>query len=309
VTRQHRLLVALFLNVGIIAVQLGFGVFAHSLGLLADAGHNFTDVAALATSLLAVRWALRQPNERRSFGYHRATVLAALLNAATIIAVTVLIVFEGIRRLIHPSPVHGGVVVVVALVAAVINGVSALVLREHHDDHDHAGERDLNMRSALLHMVGDAAASVGVAIAGAIIWITGGFYRLDPAISIAIGVLIAAQALRLTWQALHVLLESTPSDIDVDELSAYVASIPGVAAVHDLHVWSLSSEVRALSAHVVLDNQPSLADAQTIGERVKACICDRYAIAHTTLELESEPCAEGDVNCAMHDDRALHVHR
>ncbi len=306
--RTRRLLIALWLNVAIVAVQLFFGLIAHSLGLLADAGHNFTDVAAIATSLLAVRWALRQPTDRRSFGYHRGTVIAALVNAGSIIIVTVIISFEGIRRLLHPVPVHGGVVMVVALGAAVVNTVAALALKEDHSGHAHGGEGDLNMRSALLHMIGDAAASFGVAIAGAVILITGRFYWLDPAVSLLIGLLIAVQAVRLCWQALNVLLESTPSDIDLDQLALFVRDLPGVNDVHDLHVWSLSSEVRALSAHLVLTDDLSLAEAQAVGERVKAAIGTRYAIAHSTLELESAHCSPDDPDCTMTSTSSGHDH-
>jgi cobalt-zinc-cadmium efflux system protein len=313
--RARRLWIALGLNVVIVAVQLGFGFAAHSLGLLADAGHNFTDVAAVGTSLIAVQWAMRSPTERRSFGYHRGTILAALTNSLSILAITIVIGFEAIRRLLHPSHVHGGIVVAVALGAALINGVAALALREGHTDHAHsegAGQhetRDLNMRSALLHMVGDAVASVGVAIAGAVILITGRFFWLDSAASLAIGLLIAWQAIKLLVQAISVLLESTPSDVDLRELTKFMADLQGIEAVHDLHVWSLSSEVRALSAHLVLDGDPTLRQAQVIGDRVKSALGDRFSIAHATLELEGEHCNDGTDDCAMGEVTPAQRHR
>lgn len=303
--RTRRLWLALGLNIVIVAVQVVFGFLSHSLGLLADAGHNFTDVAAVGTSLIAVQWAMRRPTERRSFGYHRGTILAALTNSLSILAITIVIGFEAIRRFLHPHHVEGGIVVAVALGAALINTVAALALREGHAGHDHGahdaepGPGDLNMRSALLHMVGDAVASVGVAVAGAIILITGGFYWLDPLVSLGIGLLIAWQAIKLLVQAVSVLLESTPSDVDVRALTTFMAELPGIETVHDVHVWSLSSEVRALSAHLVLEGDPTLRQAQVIGDRVKSALVDRFAIAHATLDLECDHCNDGDDDCAM----------
>ena len=284
-TRSRRLGVALGLNVVLVVAQAGFGLAADSLGLLADAGHNLSDVAAVVVSLVAVQWARRAPTAERSYGYHRGTILAALANAAMILAVSAFILYEGVRRLGDSRPVEGGLVVVVALAAFVINAGSALVLREHGCD--------LNMRSALLHMVADAAASLGVAAAGAVILLTGRFEWLDPVVSMAIAGLIAVEAFRLVRQATEVLLESTPKDVKLDRLTATIGAVEGVETVHDLHVWSLSSDVRALSAHVVLAGHPSLEEAQVVGERVKEAVAKPFAIAHSTLELECEPCADG----------------
>jgi cobalt-zinc-cadmium efflux system protein len=305
--RARRLVIALGLNLAIVAGQLVFGFIAHSLGLLADAGHNLTDVAAVGTSLIAVRWATRRPTEKRSFGYHRATILAALTNALSILVVTVVITFEGIRRLMHPQPVHGGLVVGVALFAAVGNAAALLALRENHAGHDHAGPAggDLNMRSAVLHMAGDTAASLGVAVAGLVILLTGGFEWLDPAVSLAIGLLIAWQAIRLMLHAVDVLLESTPTDIDLGALTDFISQALGVDAVHDVHVWSLSSEMRAMSAHLILDGDPTLREAQTIGNQIKSEVSARFGIGHATLELEGEHCNPGVDDCAI-DERAPH---
>jgi len=287
VSRSRRLAIALGLNLGLVAAQVVFGLIAHSLGLLADAGHNLTDAAAVALSLVAVQWARRAPTAKRSYGYHRGTILAALANAGTILAVTCLIVYEGVHRLAQPEPVRGGMVVAVALAAFAINTGAALVLREHCGS-------DLNMRSALLHMAGDAIASVGVAIAGLVILVTGRLFWLDPLVSMAIGLLIAVEAVKLVRQAAEVLLESTPRDLDLVQLTTAIGRVEGVENVHDLHVWSLSSEVRALSAHVVLAGHPTLEEAQVVGERIKAAVATPFAIAHSTLELECEPCADGE---------------
>jgi len=284
VTRSRRLGIALALNVALVAGQVIFGLIAHSLGLLADAGHNLSDVAAVVVSLVAVRWARRAPTAERSYGHHRGTILAALINAAMILAVTGVILYEGFRRLAHPHPVQAGLVVAVALAAFAINAGAALALREKGSD--------LNMHSALLHMTGDAAASLGVAVAGLVILMTGRFLWLDPVMSMGIGVLIAVEAFQLVRQAAEVLLESTPRDVDLDRLTATMSTVEGVETVHDLHVWSLSSEVRALSAHLVLAGHPSLEEAQVVGDRVKSAVSTPFAIAHSTLELECEPCAD-----------------
>jgi cobalt-zinc-cadmium efflux system protein len=292
VTRQRRLLIALALNIGLVVAQVVFGLTAHSLGLLSDAGHNLTDVAAVVTSLVAVSLTRRPPTPERSYGYHRGTILAALVNAASLLAVTVFIFFEAVRRLGHPQPVDGAVVAAVALVALAINGAAALALRDH--------DRDLNMRSALLHMTGDAAASLGVAGAAIAIVVDQQLRWLDPVVSMAIGALIAVQAWRLLRQSVDVLLESTPSDLDLAELTRTIANVDGVDAVHDLHVWSLSSDLRALSAHVILSGHPTLEQAQVVGERVKGAMAEPFAIAHSTLELECEACVDGGTEpCAM----------
>jgi cobalt-zinc-cadmium efflux system protein len=281
-SRSQRLAVALGLNGALIVGQVGFGLGAHSLGLLADAAHNLTDAFALGLALVGVRLSYRLPTPKRSYGWHRATILAALANAVSILVVATVITVEAVRRLSQPEVVRGGTVLVVALIATLLNLGAALVLREPRER-----STDLNMRSALLHMAGDAAASLGVAAAGAVILITGRLEWLDPAVSIAISVVIAIEAWQLMRSAVDVLLEAAPSDLDLDELQAAMAEIDGVAEVHDLHVWSLSSGIRVLSAHVAVADASSLAEAEVVGRLVRDAVGERFAIAHATLELES----------------------
>jgi len=282
----------LVINLVAVAVQVSAGLAGHSLGLLADAGHNLTDVVAVGLSLVAVRLTRRPPTVARSFGYHRSSVLAAQANAALIIAIAMLIAFEAVRRLAHPHPVTGGLVVAVAVGALLANAAAAALL------HESGG--DLNLRSAALHMAGDAAASGGVAVTGGVILVTGGWYWLDPVVSVGVAVLIAVQAIRLVRDATEVLLESTPSGLDMAGLTTTMTGVSGVEDVHDVHAWSLSSEVRALSAHVVLVGHPTLEQAQVVGEAVKAAIARPFGIAHATLELECETCVEGDAGpCTM----------
>ncbi len=293
VRRERRLVFVLVLNITIVVGEATAGILARSIGLLADAGHNLTDVGGVALALVAVRWARRAPTERRTFGFHRGTVLAAQTNAASILFVTAIITFESVRRLLNPQPVEGLIVMVVAGIALVANTGSAFLLREKEDD--------LNMRTALLHMAADAGASLGVVIGGAVILVTGRFDRIDPIVSLLIGFLIGWPAWRLLRSSADVLLESTPKGLDADEVTATMLQVEGVDDVHDLHIWSLSSDIRALSAHVILQGHPTLEEAQVVGTKVKAAVSVPYRIAHATLELECEGCVDDGSWCAMTD--------
>jgi cobalt-zinc-cadmium efflux system protein len=286
--RERRLVIAIVLNVGIVVAQLVAGFASGSLGLLADAGHNLTDVLAIAVALIAVMLTRRPRTGQRSFGWHRATVLAALFNAASILAVCVFVVYESVERLRDPQPVEGGIVVAFALLGALFNGIAAFVV--------HDGSSDVNMRGALLHLISDALTSVAVAACGVVMLVTDGSYWLDPAVALLLSVLIAWQGWRLARTALDILLESTPDGLDPGAVTAAIEAVDGVDAVHDFHVWSLSSEMRALSAHVVVSGHPTLEEAQVVGARVKEVLAHEFAIAHATLELECEPCAE-DPHC------------
>ncbi len=291
-TRTRRLTVSLAVNVLLVAVEVVGGAAAHSMALLADAGHNLTDVGALALSLAAVRWALRPRNAARTFGNHRATILAALANSAIVSAVTVLVVVESVHRIAHPGPVRGTVMVGVAAVALVANAAAAHLLSD--------GSHDLNMRASVLHMVGDALASLAVVVAAVAIAVGGAPTWLDPAAALAVAAVIVGQSVVVLRESVSVLLESTPADLDLQAVSAAMTAVTGVGEVHDLHAWSLSSEVRALSAHLVLTGHPTLEEANAVGEAVKGAIEGPFAIAHATLELECERCVAGTADpCAM----------
>lgn len=295
--RSHRLRIAWSLNAALVVLQVAFGMATHSIGLIADAGHNLTDVAAITLAIVAVHLVGRPGDDRRSFGYHRGTILAAQANAAGLLVATVVIVYEAVDRLLHPRAIHAVPVIVVALIATVVNLVAARTL----DDHTH----DLNMRAAFLHMTSDALTSAGVALAAIVIATTGGHDWLDPAFSLVIALVIAVRAVQLLGATTHVLLESTPVDLDVGVLVAAMTAVPGVEAVHDLHTWSLSSDYRALSAHVVLEGEPSLADAQRTTDDVKQMIASRFGIAHATLEPEAQHCAPDAIDPCVTDPRSV----
>jgi cobalt-zinc-cadmium efflux system protein len=293
VTLRTRLAVALLLNLGIVAAQAVAGFGAHSVGLLADAGHNLVDGAGLGLSLLAVYMARRPPTPERSFGYHRSTVLAAQANAGAICVITVLVVAESVHRFFSPQAVQGGPMVVVAAVALVVDAIAALVLW------DRSSRDTFTVRTAVLHMGGDALASLGVVVAGLVILVTGRFAWLDPAVGLGIAALIAWGAVGLLRSTTDVLLESAPYGLDVADLERAMAEVRGIDGVHDLHVWSLSAEIRALSAHLVLSGHPTLEEAQATGVEVRRAIADGFRIAHATLELECETCSDNISGCAM----------
>jgi cobalt-zinc-cadmium efflux system protein len=293
VTLRTRLAIALLLNLGIVVAQAVVGFGAHSVGLLADAGHNLVDGAGLGLSLFAVSLTRRPATPERSFGYHRSTVLAAQANAAAICVITVLVVAESVHRFFSPQPVQGGPMIVVAAVALVVDAIAAIVLW------DRSSGDTFTVRTAVLHMGGDALASLGVVVAGAVILATGGFAWLDPAVGLGIAALIAWGAAGLLRSTTDVLLESAPRGLDVGDLEQAMAEVRGIDGVHDLHVWSLSAEIRALSAHLVLSGHPTLEEAQATGVEVRRAIADGFRIAHATLELECETCADYVPGCVM----------
>jgi cobalt-zinc-cadmium efflux system protein len=293
VTLRTRLTVALVLNLGIVAAQAVAGFGAHSVGLLADAGHNLVDGAGLGLSLLAVYLSRRPPTRERSYGYHRSTVLAAQANAGAICVVTVLVAAESVHRFFSPQPVQGAPMVVVAAVALLVDAIAAVVLW------DRSSRDTFTVRTAVLHMGGDALASLGVVVAGSVILITGRFAWLDPAVGLGIAALIAWGAVGLLRSTTDVLLESAPYGLDVGDLERAMAEVRGIDGVHDLHVWSLSAEIRALSAHLVLSGHPTLEEAQATGVEVRRAIADGFHIAHATLELECETCADNVSGCSM----------
>ena len=291
------------INVVIVLAQVVVGVRAHSLALLSDAGHNLTDVIGLGLAFVAVQLTRRPATTHRSFGWHRGTILAAQANAAMILVLTLWILVEGVRRLSTPPSVHGAPVVIVALIAFAANALAALVV---HEPHAHTGHeavahrttnRDLNLHAAMLHLIGDAAASLGVALAGVVIVITGSWYWLDPAVSIGIGLSIGWHAWKLLRTTNAVLLEGVPEGIDPLDMQASMLAIDGVDAVHDLHVWVITSNMYAMSAHVVVRDRHTLIEARAVAAEVRALLQHRYGITHSTIELEDTPCAPEGTPC------------
>jgi len=284
VTRSQRLLASFVINLLLVIGLLIAGKSAHSTGLVADAGHNLTDAMAIMFALVASLLAARPATERKSFGYHRATILAAFANGLVLIAVTVTIVWLAISRLIHPQAVHGLTVTIAASLSLLANVFVVFLLRE--------GSGDLGIRSALVHSLGDALSAGVVAIAGVVTLVTTGpiAMRIDPIASLIVAGFIVFEAFKITGTSVQVLLEGVPSDIDLESVRRCLCSIAGVASVHDLHVWSLSAEQRALSVHLVIESDPLLSETAGLITGVRTTLTKEFSISHATIEIEAQRC-------------------
>jgi len=280
----------------VLVIELAGGMLSHSLALLSDAGHVLTDVFALGLAWFAVEQSKRPADQRRTYGYHRVGILAALLNAVTLIVIVLAIAFEAVRRIMDPPPVQGGIVIATALVAIAINAFVILTLR--------GDGGNLNLRAAALHVTGDVAASAGVVIAGAVILLTGWLY-IDPILSLAIAAFIAYGAWGIVRETVNLLMEGTPREVDLAAVTAAITRAKLVTGVHDLHVWALSSDEMALSCHIVIGDT-SLGDAEHIVRDLESKLCDRFEIGHTTIQVEScHPCGEIHHGAGEHN----HPHR
>jgi len=274
-TGDWRYGVGLIVNLAFVACEFGAGLFSGSTALMADAGHNLSDVLGLAMAGGAAILARRAAGAQKTYGYGKATVLAALANALLLIFACGAIAVEAVQRLAEPAPVHSGVVMIVAGIGFVINlGTALLFMRDQHSD--------LNAKGAYLHMMADAAVSIGVVIAGAVIMVTG-WSILDPLVSIAIVVIILIGTWGLLKDSVNLALDAAPASVDVAKVKAAFLALPGVSAVHDLHVWGLSTTETALTAHLVHDRP----DAGALLTEAQSLARTRFAIGHTTLQLES----------------------
>lgn len=280
--QRRALWVALSLNAGFMFVELVGGVVFNSLALLADAAHMISDVAGLAVALVAQHLVSRPVSARKTYGLQRAEVLGAMGNGLTLIAVTVWIFFEAWSRLSNPESVAGRGLFVVGALGLAVNAGSAVVLRR-------ARGRSLNMHGAWLHMISDAAGSVVVIVAALAVLLWGAQW-VDPAASLVIGVLILASTWRLLAETVHVLMEGAPRGIDLQVVQGAIQAEPGVESVHHLHLWNLASDSAALSAHLVLERDTTLHDAQERGDRIKAMLARDFGIEHATLEFECHNC-------------------
>ncbi len=296
-SRGSALKLALALTCVVLVIELAGGLISHSLALLSDAGHVLTDVFALGLAWFAVAQASRPADARRSYGYHRVSILAALVNSVTLIVIVIAIAYEAVRRLAHPEPVQGGVVIIAALAGIAINTFVAVGLRGQ--------SHSLNVRAAMLHVVGDIGASVGVVVAGTVILLTGWLY-IDPLLSLGIAVLIAFGAWRIVRETVNLLMEGTPAEIDLAAVAKEISSTELVTSMHDLHVWALSSDEVALSCHVVVGDCP-LEDAEHVVRDLEGRLCGKFAIGHTTIQVEScHPC--GEIHHGAGDHNHPHEH-
>jgi len=286
---ERRFILSLALTSAIFVAEVLGGLWTGSLALLSDAAHIFLDVLALAMSYAALRIAARPADDRHTYGYYRWQVIAALTNGATLLLVAFGIFREAYNRFQAPEPILAGPMLVVAIIGLVVNLLVALVL----SDHDHS---DLNVRSAFLHVLGDALSSVGVIVAGVVILFTGWSWA-DPLVSVLIGVIILAGSGRVLHEALHILVEGAPEGAPMAQVRPALRTVPGVSDVHDLHIWTVSPGYVALSAHVVLADA-SFSGAHAVQGQIRALLADRFNIQHTTVQLECAHCGQGIVTCA-----------
>jgi cobalt-zinc-cadmium efflux system protein len=275
---RGRLTATLALTCAFLVVEVAGAVWSGSLALLADAGHMLADAGGLGLALFAIWIAGRPPTPAKTYGYYRAEILAALVNAVVLLAVASGILLETYRRLVAPPAILGGPMLGVAAVGLVVNLACAGLLHG-------AAETSLNVRAAYLEVLGDALSSVGVVAAAALVLLTG-WTLADPLVSGAIALVIVPRTWRLLRQAVNVLLEGTPAHLNLTEIEEAMTSVPGVRRVHDLHVWTLTSEREAMSAHVVVDD---MRDSERLLETLHAVLHARFGIDHTTIQLETAP--------------------
>ena len=271
----------------------GFEVFAgfysHSLALLSDAGHNFTDALALLLAAVGVYLQDRPADHVKTYGYQRAGVIAAFLNAATLFVVSLLIFWEAIGRILHPQPVNDVWMMWVAAGALVLNGGIVLALNQ--------GEKnDINIRAAVVHMMGDAVGAVTIILGAVAIHYTGLTY-VDPLLSIALCLFIGYTAWDIIRESLNILLEGLPRGIELRQVTSTLVTIDGVLDVHDLHIWSLGSKTHALSSHVLIDDMPPSA-SEAILKKINERLCD-FGIHHSTIQFEHVPCLLSDGGCRI----------
>ncbi|OLT24639.1 cation transporter [Nocardiopsis sp. CNR-923] len=285
----RRLALALGLMLTVAAIQVGGALVSGSLALLADAGHTATDSFGVALALTAVWIAARPATTKRTFGFQRAEILAAAVNALALFALCGFIVIEAVDRLRSPAEVSGPGIVLVAGVGLVANVVALLVLRS-------GAEESLNVRGAYVEVMSDALASVGVIVGGVVLWLTG-WSRIDTLISLAIAAIIVPRAWSLLREAVHILLEATPRGMDLGEVREHLLGHPSVVDVHDLHAWTITSGVPVMSAHVVVDEE-RLRDSGRMLDELHTCLTGHFDVEHSTLQLE--PPGHADHEGARH---------
>jgi cobalt-zinc-cadmium efflux system protein len=278
---KRDLLIALSITVIMMVVEVIGGILSNSLALLSDAGHMLTDNLALLLSFFAMTFASMPATDRRTFGFYRLEILAALVNGIVLVLVSLYIVYEAYLRIIHPQPVAGMLMLVVALIGLIANVIGAFVLMKH----SHAS---LNIRGAYLHILGDALSSVGVVIGGVIILYTG-WYLIDPLLSILISLVIVYGAWALVKESVSILLESVPSHINIETISSEIQNLVGVREAYHIHVWTITSGVYAMSAHVLIEDQ-LVSGSKEVLDRIRTLLADKFKIEHSTIQLECDKC-------------------
>lgn len=301
---ERRFIISLIVTSVVLVAEIAGGLWTGSLALLSDAAHVFMDSFALVLSFVALRLSALPADDRHTYGYHRLEVIAALINGISLGAIAIGIWFEAYERMATPQPVRSLEMVAIAAIGLAANLVVAYVLgghthvddhgqehahthkHEHDGDHAHGKVQDLNLHSAFLHVVGDAISSVGVIIAGLVIWRTGWTW-VDPLVSVLIGALIVVSAVRVLRSSLHILVEGVPEGLSIQKIGETMQAVPAVAEVHDLHVWSICSGRIALSSHIVLEPEGGRRPSEVLAE-LRSKLSGDYGIEHTTIQFEDD---------------------
>jgi cobalt-zinc-cadmium efflux system protein len=284
----RRLVLSIVITLIFVLAEAITGYVSHSLALVSDAGHNFADALALIFSWYGLWIALKPSTAQRTFGYHRVGILAALINSVSLIVIALLIFWEAIDRLRHPQPVRSAPMIIVALIAILMNTVISVWLRG-------GAKKDLNVRSAYMHMLGDAISAAGVVGAGVVMAFTGASIA-DPVVSVLIGVLILWSSWGILKESVNVLLEAIPKGMDMAAVEQTIANVHGVLAVHDLHVWTVGSGMVCCSCHVMV-NEQSVRSGENVLRAVTEQLAHNFKIAHTTIQVEVEGCEPNDMYC------------
>jgi cobalt-zinc-cadmium efflux system protein len=273
----------ILLNTAFTIIQFSVGIISGSLAVLSDAGHNLTDSLSLVISFFAQKMSARKSTPDKTYGYGRATIISALINSVILISLAIYIFYEAYTRITHPQAVSGSLIAIVSFIGILINGGIALMFRNN--------TKDLNMRSAFLSMAFDTLASVGALIAGIIIYFTH-FFIIDALVSIIIGLMLLFSAWGVLKDALHILFEGTPRDIDFEMVKKDIFdTFPEITNVDDLHIWSISSNKKALSCHITVKKTDMQKSVEMVKE-VKKILHDRFDIEHSTIEIELGPCVD-----------------
>jgi len=296
------LLLSIFVTLAFVAGESLAGHFAHSLALVSDAGHNFSDALALIFSWYGIWIAQKPSTAKRTFGHHRVGILAALVNSVSLVLIAFFIVWEAVTRMRYPEPVASLPMIVVAALAVMINAAISLSLRK-------AARTDLSVRSAYVHMLGDAVSAFGVVVAGVIVALTGASIA-DPIVSILIAILILWSSWGILKESVNVLLEAIPEGMQMEAVEQTICSVEGVLAVHDLHVWTVGSGIIACCCHVTVEEQ-SVREGENVLRIVAEALERKHGITHSTVQVEVEGCEPNDMYCVMKISQkgdAMHSH-
>ena len=287
---QKKFRIFIWLTLFILVMEVAGGIFTNSLALLSDAAHVFVDLIAILLAYFSIRLSGKVPTKKFTFGYHRAEILTASVNGIILIFITFYIFYESYIRFLSPQPIKGLEMLVIAVVGLLANLYVAMKMQGYE-------KQNLNVRGAYLHVLSDLITSIGVIASAVLIFITNN-YIFDSIISAVIGLFVLMQSLRLIKESTFILMESVPESINIEKLTKDIQSIKGVKEVHDLHVWSISSDVNALSSHILIDAK-NMASMNNVVSKINGMVKEKYNITHTTIQSECESCV---------DDKKKHIH-